>query len=278
MIHHLLTRVSHRKPLTSARERLRDLGRQDEQCARGTHCLEGILRGRRSVTRVGLDELEEEVRERSSREQWGVGERVLHQLHLGRLHTGERMAGGDAQRVQIARWGRAADHLLHRHVARCPDDGGAADGALHRILHGAKVHEVCLTVGVEQDVRGLEVPVDDGRVAAVEGDECLEQTLEQCLHAIWRPGAGAKRFVEGGAVDELLDDDHLEGVFALHGECVQVAGDAVELELREDLRLALEQLDGFPVLRVGECEHLERDLLAGRAAGRQVGRALITSA
>ncbi len=105
-----------------------------------------------------------------------------------------------AERVEIAaRVGRAAEGLLRRHVG---------DGADHHPLHGharavdgdgeAEVAEGGVAVGVEPDVAGLEVAVDDAATVGV---------LERQAHLLGDP----HRLVGGDAVLLGLREQILDG-------------------------------------------------------------------
>lgn len=83
-----------------------------------------------------------------------------------------------------------------------------------RVVHGcdAEVGEDDAAGGVEQDVGGLHVPVQDAR--AVGGRECLEDLgADGGGFGGLQDAALAQDVVEGGSVDEFHDDDGAALVF-----------------------------------------------------------------
>jgi hypothetical protein len=190
---------------------------------------------------------------------------------------GARGEGGDRgpERVDVGGGGDLAVELLGRHVAEGADHGGAAvDG--EGDAHAAEVDQRERAVGalraVDQ-VGGLDVAVDDRRVASVEVLEDAEGVIEEGEQLGLRGAGAAEATRERLPLDELHHEEELAAGVA--GELIEVAGDRGVLEVAQDLALALEQVEGLPVAaEVAQLEDLDRHGGVGGAVDRAEGLAL----
>ena len=108
-----------------------------------------------------------------SRRRWHVVHHLVDHLRdrpaLERRLAGQHLVGHDRERVHVGAAGHGlARDLLRRHVRRRAQD--LAGGGHHRGLDAghAEVHQLRLPVGLDHDVGGLDVAVDDaGAVSGV---------------------------------------------------------------------------------------------------------------
>ena len=194
----------------------------------------------------GQDVLDEQ---RDAAERAGAHRRGVDDLvdELGEVAALERRAAGEAavgdraERVDVGEVGDlAAGGLLGGHVLRRADDALAGQGALAaQELGHAEVEDLPGRAGVEEQVVGLEVAVDDAGEA---GDlEAAGDLVEQGDDLVGRqPVLGAQPGGEVGAVQALHGEVGHGGVGARQ---LVDADDVRRLEARGDGHLAVEALD-----------------------------------
>jgi hypothetical protein len=179
--------------------------------------------------------------------------------------TGDHLVQDDAERVDVGAAIRAAAHqLLGRHVLERAD-GGAHDrqvGRLRQIaaredLRDAEVEHLHDIVRRDEDVRGLEITVDDAEVVCLaQGRAHLGPDREHAL-----PGQGAARAkqVEQRPALEQLHRDERQPI----GFAELVGRDDVRAEqLAQHDALAPEPLDEARISGELAMHDLERDALA----------------
>src|SRR5262249_20554532 len=170
--------------------------------------------------------------------------------------AGERDDGG-AEAVEIGRRPGGAVELLGRHVPEGADDGRAALVA-DRLEHAAEIDERDLAVGVAEEVRRLDVAVDDRRPPAVEVGEELESPAQHVGELLVGEadllGDGVERRAR-----RLLHDDVVRAGRLL--EVGDEARDAGMIERLQRAQLALEEVEALPAGLGAEAELLDRDAL-----------------
>ena len=181
--------------------------------------------------------------------------------------AGQHLEEQDAERVEIGRRRRGlTPGLLGRDVGGRPHHGpGVGERRLPAGPGDAEVGHLHRAVGTDDDVAGLDVPVDD--TGAVGG-------AERCAHLL-----GDADGVAGG--EPAVLPDHLGEVVALgilHDDEVGVAVDAVVVDLG-DVRvgeggcrqgLTAEALDEVGGVGEPRGEHLDGDESAQAVVGREV--------
>lgn len=179
--------------------------------------------------------------------------RELQQLRELQLQAGAReirgvMAGRQMyqrgpQAVQVGRWGGAAHQLLGRHVAVGADHGRAAAGLQREVLlDRAEVDDRHAAVRGAEQVGGLQVAMDHGRVELVQPAQHLEHPPRQVDRLVLTPTLPLKqRLFQRRGVDQLGDEVELPVI----GEGVDELRDAWVIQLAVDLRLALEEPTAF---------------------------------
>jgi len=177
----------------------------------------------------------------------------------------EELVSHDRQRVDIAGRTRGlALGLLRREVVRRAEDlaglghRGAGEGA-----GDAEVGEPGIAVVVDDDVRGLHVPVDHSRVVRrLERQRPLVEDIGDLIGAEWRPLLDDRR--QGLALDELHDEVCRSGTFA---EVVH-RGDVGVLQARAVSGLGAEPLEEALVVSGVGTQHLDGDMAHQRLVGR----------
>ena len=147
------------------------------------------------------------------------------------LRPGEELERDDSEPVAVAgRRRRLAARLLGRQVARRPEHGARQRERVDTARRGdPEVRDHHVRVAVEQEVRRLDVAVDDALlVRAVERDSGLGEPLQRLSG---RDAALAEPIVDGAAVEVLHDDVRLLPVLA-------------DVEDRDDVRRAREPRGG----------------------------------
>ena len=184
-----------------------------------------------------------------------------HQRADGRVDGERHLAGHgfdehEGQRVHVAAPGqRAALGLLGRGVAGGAQHGagGLGDGGVGQCPGEAEVGDAQALVVAEQQVGGLQVPVDQalavGVVQTLGGLEPDERRLRQA-----QPSAPVEHGPQGTAADELGDEErHLLVAPVVDGQQVGV------VEAGRDLCLGVEPADEAVVVGVGLVQQLDGD-------------------
>jgi hypothetical protein len=185
----------------------------------------------------------------------------------GRVLVAEQRHQRRAEGVEIALGGGGTLKLLRRHIAERAHHGAAEAGVGgQRVAHGAKVDQAHGPRVVDDQVRWLDVAVDDrGRQALKPGQDPQDLPGDLLDLGLGPAPARLDARVQRLARRELLDQHHPALALArLRGRHeVDVARDPRVLEPRQDPRLALEELHGLPVVQVPDVEDLRRDLTPG---------------
>jgi hypothetical protein len=173
--------------------------------------------------------------------------------------TGQRLVEDDAQRPHVCGRGLASHlegQLLGRHVRRGPDQLTRLGQPLHVTGNGeSKVGHPHALLGVDQDVGGLDVAVDDPLSVCVSQRRGRVSHQGHAIHQVER----TEGLPEGlGLGYQLVDQVRLSTMLAVSVDL----HDAGMVEGRGHLPFALEALE----LSGGDgplVEHLERNLAAG---------------
>mmetsp|Transcript_2475 Transcript_2475/g.9079 ORF Transcript_2475/g.9079 Transcript_2475/m.9079 type:complete len:254 (-) Transcript_2475:1245-2006(-) len=233
--------------------------------------LQELLRGLPPL-RVFLQEAVQQVpqgfRERVRRYRRVVIHDVKHQVNrplvaVIRVLAGRALQKGDPQRPKVGRVGvRRVVDPLRRHVRHSAAEGGRLAEAVRDGLAYAEVRELDVPIRRDQDVRGLDVPVDDALgVHVVEAPQGAPGDVAD--HVVWNLSPRGQD-VRKGAVHEV---EH-EGGLARGGlEVAPEEGDqaARRLEVVHGLRAAplqnrLELVHSLPpALLVVHLDRLHRD-------------------
>ncbi len=185
----------------------------------------------------------------------GAGEtphqRLLHRRRLPRVVPGEHLVHDDAEAVDVRFLSdRSARQLLGRHVGRRAGAGHVCVGFGERFERDPEVGQVGAAGPVEQDVRGLDVTMDDP-VPVCHG-ETGGKFLEQRCGGEGIPGALGQRIGQRPAREQT---HHQPGPFGIASVLVQ-GHDVGVLEAGDDPRLIVET--GGELL--GGCERRVDDL------------------
>ena len=194
-------------------------------------------------------------------------DRVRRRVAPKRALTREHLVQDRAEREDVGpAVGRLAAHLLRRHVAhRAEDDAGlrparscagpsAAGLVVDLQLREAEVEDLDAPVSREEQVLGLQIPMDDPLlVRGGEPPRDLNRVVERLAH---RNGAGGQARAQRLALEELGHDVRRA---VLHAEVVH-RRDPRMVEDAGGPRLGLEALEPVRVLREGRGQDLDRDL------------------
>ena len=179
----------------------------------------------------------------------------------------EELVGDHAERVAVARRGRRlASSLLGREIPGGPEHrSGKGQGVEAGCGSNAEVGHVHAVLVVQQEVRRLDVPMDDALgVRGVEAGCGLPEPLDR---ATWSDRLGASPIVDGAPVQILHDDERL----AVMLTDVEDRDDVrMRRESRRGARLAREPGAHIGVAGVALGEHLDGDGSAQEAVGRAV--------
>ena len=186
---------------------------------------------------------------------------------------GEGLKGHHGEAVEI---GAAVDALagqqLRRHVLRGAEGQGRGVGVVVGGLHDAEIHHHHPAVGLDHDVAGLDVPVD--QLVAVEGAEGVADGVDDPPDLLHGEAAPALEQIPQGAALDELHDQIVGAVLAAHG----VDGDQGRvLDGGQGPGLADEAGEGLGI-RVGLPHGLDGDGAAQGEIGAPVDHAHAASA
>jgi hypothetical protein len=177
----------------------------------------------------------------------GVGQAAAHVVGEP---AGQELVKDHAQRVDVAadvEVGRVGRHLLRAHVGERAHDlaGGGLQGGLPVRVGGARhaeVQDLGLARRVDQDVRRLQVPVDDRLLMGVmDGIADAGDQLQFLPHARVR---ARHVLAQRGPVDPLHREVGLRAMPGVRGSRLVDLGDAGMLELPQQPRLLVEPAQG----------------------------------
>ena len=219
-------------------------GEVDDEAA-----LDDLLQVRRKLGVELLDRLRRALRPRH------------HDLERGRAAEGNRAGGhlveDHAEREDVGlRADRLALDLLGRHVERRADDRARLRHS--RLLGGlgqAEVGDVHVIGGVDHDVLGLQVAVDDALV--VRGLEAFRRLAEDAQEALGRQLALLLQ--DRGQVPPV-DELHRQELDAVALAEIEDAQDVGVRHAARELDLALEALEDLGVLGDVRPDELQRDV------------------
>jgi hypothetical protein len=181
---------------------------------------------------------------------------------------GEDLVDDHAQRIDVAaQIETLAACLLGTHVLGSAEylAGGRQAGALLRRAPGnAEVHESDVAVGVEHDVAGLQIPVDDP--FGVDRLESFSNLAGRVEGFGWRECAlRSNQLLQGGAADQLHGDELERALPAelVDGADVGMADLPGELDLRTEASNQIVRADQLPTQDL-QCDLLVENLIVGR--------------
>ncbi len=188
---------------------------------------------------------------------------------LERRTTGDQAVEQRTQRIQIGRrthlFGPAGG-LLRRHEARSPDDLAGMRQVAQPAgpLGQAEIADLRVSIPVQQDIAGLQVPVDDPLLVRVRhGDGHVQ-------HQLGRPPARQRAVLDPAREAPPLDVAHREERLALVLPDLEDGHDSVMVELGGRLGLLAEPPELLVRCQGAGQDHLQRDRAPQALLPRQV--------
>ncbi|MGC4118871.1 MAG: hypothetical protein QM765_30765 [Myxococcales bacterium] len=180
-------------------------------------------------------------------------------IELGGLAAGEEPRKGHPKCVEVAACVGVTGELLGGHVAEGADDRGASADASAEVADTAEVDQGEGALLAQDDVRGLDVPVDERGGEVVEVLEDLQNPARDTDGEVLVDALLLQDQLEVETIDERLGHVETDVGATAEGERVYELGDPRVGELLEHVLLALKQVDGLGVRYGREDELFEGD-------------------
>ncbi len=178
------------------------------------------------------------------------------------------MQGGCPERVEVAGHVDLSGELLGRHVTHRAHHGGVLQRAVEIPRH-SEIDQRDLSVVPPDEVRRLEVPVDDRGLESMEVAQDLQHFLDQVEDFVFRISALLQLLKQRDTVEVAIREVQPRSRTFLLAEGVDVDGHSRMAELAEGPRLAREGLQRLSVGSIREAQLLDDHLPAVGRSGEE---------